>query len=114
MSTLSQFVGSSGAVKSVQSGAVYGLASSAGSGNDTKYADITITAVDPGKCLVMFTGGFANGASVAVYRNGDTTSFTLEVLYRLTSATNLRLHSALALSGTSNSFSGTWQVIEFY
>ena len=109
MSTLSQFSG--GGVKSVQEGYVSSLYSGsigvAGT-RDFAYLDITISSVNPSKCLVIFDGGFGDGVSGA--RKPSSASYTT-VTARLTSATTLRL-SVTNLT-TSATFCGQFQVIEF-
>ena len=96
MSTLSQFAGAR--IKSVQS--IYvanGTAFSTGTGEDAKYIDVTISAVNTSKSIFLPSGYASNH-----YGNSMTP--------RLTSSTNVRL-----TNGTSATAAlCRWQVVEFY
>lgn len=79
-------------IKSRQEGYLSAAATTAGSGEDNKYKDVAISAVDPAKALI--------GVSAC-----DLTVWAV----RLTSSTNLRFGTA----GGANSVTARWVVIEF-
>lgn len=108
MSTLSQFAG--GGVKSVQTGYVSTLASTSGvdGDQDRAYRDTTISSVNVSKSVVFFDGGFGSGVVGA--RNPNSAEFRVPTA-RLTSPTNLRLSSNVAV--TSSTFCGQWTVVEY-
>lgn len=95
-------------VKSIQSGYLSAYVSS-GSGEDRRYADVTIAAVNPDYCHVIVYGGCGN----AGYKNGQRGEGgqAWMVYGRLTSATNLRI------SCTEDNWYGymavQWWVIEY-
>ncbi|MBR0568357.1 hypothetical protein J5J83_19725 [Azoarcus sp. L1K30] len=98
-----------GSIKSVQTGIV-SAAMSSGAGQDTKYLDVTISAVDPAKCIVRFVGGIGDAAQNAMYKAGSGFS-AYEAFCRLTSSTNLRIH----LDASYGTYvHGQWKVEEFY
>lgn len=106
MSNLSDFLpaGGGGGLVGQQSDYLAPVVPNSGSGQDTRYYDITVSAVgDVNKCICWMDGGF--GAN-HVY----TTTATIPNL-RLTSATNLRISTGQP-SGTS-SLAGTWFIAEF-
>lgn len=105
MSTLSQFFGAN--VKSIQTGYVSTTSISSGSGQDTKYVDVTISSVNTAKCLLLFDGGFGLSLDATQQRFAGWLATP-----RLTSATNLRL--ALNYNGSPTNLAGQWQVVEFY
>lgn len=97
-----------GAIKSVQNGVV-SSAMSSGSGQDSKYLDVTISSVNPAKCVVRFTGGIGDNAQEASAKS--ISGWLYQPFVRLTSATNLRIH----FNGTYKSFvNGQWTVEEFH
>lgn len=98
-------------VKSVQSGYV-SAAAAAGSGEDVRYLDVPISAVDASKCLVLFVGGASDSTSNAVVKSSTTIARVVECLPRLTSSTNLRIAQPGWGIGTVY-ITGRWTVIEF-
>lgn len=100
-----------GGVKSVQTGYTSGASLSSGSGEDTRYRDITISAVaDITKCVVSFVGGGGPSDTAAAYKTDDSSaSYSYLIFPRLTSTTNLRLSSAIAVTNLL----GRWTVVEY-
>lgn len=87
-------------IQSIQTGYAPVTVGSSGSGEDTMYKDITITAVDTAKSVVLIQPSVDAGDNYA----------PLITSARLTSTTNLRLSKG---SGTSTYVSGRWTVIEY-
>jgi hypothetical protein len=109
MSTLSQFAPfAGGGLKSFQTGYIT-ASSTAGSGEDQTYTDVTISSSSTSKSIPGFYGAGINGNFTVAYYALDTgggyNSFI--VFPRLTSSTNLRLS---AIGATK--ISGRWQVAE--
>ena len=87
-----------GTVKSIQTGYAADTIAAAGSGEDTNYRDITITAVgSTAKCRIVWVVGEVGAALICTAR--------------LTSTTNLRV-SRNTTGGTMPA--GRWTVIEYY
>jgi hypothetical protein len=98
-------------IKSVQTGYLSGGSSlAAGSGEDARYIDITISSVNTSKCLIMFVGGRSDTTATAM--SEVSASNTYKCTARLTSSTNLRIASNLDTSSFSN-IAGRWQIIEY-
>ena len=109
MSTLSQFFG--GGIKSVQTGFTSGTAVSIGSGEDLRYRDITISSVNPAKCVVQFEGGMGNSLVEAMMVSGPSgATYAYKVTARLLNATTLRL---ACVSNTYSTIAGRWTITEF-
>lgn len=90
-------------IKSIQTGYASSTAPSSGSGEDTKYLDVTISAVTAAKSVVMFEGGAGPSASAAM-----SYASTNKCTYRLTSSTNLRISNF-----SQTAIVGRWQVVEY-
>jgi hypothetical protein len=87
-------------IASVQRGTFLGNASSSGSGFDRYYEDVTITAVNLNKSMLIYSG----------CADGSNPPFPNAVLLgRFTSSTNIRFSTVT----TSRYFAFTWQVVEF-
>lgn len=103
MSTLSQFFGGGG-VKSVQVGYSFTASPSTGSGQDTRYLDVAISAVVVAKSMVILTRGGAFPNESASWEGA-----AFDASARLVNSTTLRIHCAAAQSALS----ANWQVVEF-
>lgn len=109
MSFFSELFGGGGGTKSIQSGFVSTTSlANGGGGEDNSYTDVTISSVDPSKCVVLFEGGAAGTSANAILKSGGTASYI--VTPHLTSSTNLRLGTAIA---SQTHLVGRWQVLEF-
>lgn len=106
MSTFTQFTG--GGLKSYQTGHVSSTSASSGTGEDARFVDVTISAVDTAKAFVYFVGGFSNGPNNTTLKSGPTAVY--EATARLTSSTNLRISTHVA---APTHMEGRWQVLEF-
>jgi len=101
----------SGVVKRVLSGyvetteALYGYAL-----EDRRYVDITISAVDPDKCIVSCIGTAA-GTHSGGYIFWTTSVPTYIVSARLTGPTTLRVHVGRSNAGC---ILAHWKIVEFY
>lgn len=102
---------SGGGVEAVQTGYTSGGSLSSGAGEDTRYRDITISAVaDITKCVVSFVGGGGSSDTAAAYKTDHTSGGVSFLCFpRLTSTTNLRLSSAIAVTNML----GRWTVVEY-
>lgn len=101
-----------GGVKSVQTGYTSGTGLSSGSGEDTRYRDITISAVaDITKCAVSFVGSGGNSAAESTQISNIGSSI-FWVSARLTSTTNLRVAMSSNPGGTPY-IAGRWAVVEY-
>lgn len=102
-------------IKSIQTDAVATSSISTGTGEDTRFIDVTISAVTTAKCVVLFEGGWNNNGTVDIAASyirwsGTGASFNIGLCTaRLTSTTNLRISTRLPCT----SMAGRWQVIEF-
>lgn len=93
-------------IKNVQTGYVTSTPT-ASSGEDTRYIDITISAVaDTTKAVVSFEGGAGENATQTFYKSGGTSAY--DVTTRFTSATNIRV----ATTVSANRIAGRWTVVE--
>ena len=107
MSTLSQFAPfAGGGLKSYQTG-YFSTTSSAGSGEDGRYVDVTVSAVTVAKTIPNFIGSQSPGGS-AVYFNGVDYGVA-QVLPRMISTTVLRCASPAVLT---TSMVGRWYIAE--
>lgn len=99
MSTLTQFMssGSSGGVKSIQSGFYNNNNGLIGSGEDLYYRDVTISSVVVAKCVVMIQSN--------IYGNQPTLHTG-----RLIGSTTLRL----SRNADYSIIMGRWTVIEYF
>jgi deoxyxylulose-5-phosphate synthase len=89
-------------IKSIQTGFVNGSTGAAtGSGETTRYRDVTVTSVTTAKCAVLVAGQVGESDGVT-YNGNPTTAY-------LTSTTNLRVCSPTS----ANNFKVRWTVIEF-
>lgn len=91
----------SGRVKSIQTGYFGGSALSSGAAEDTRYMDVSITAVDAAKSVAL-VNGISGGVN---YGTGSGL-----VTARLTSSTNVRLSTPANVSFIY----ARWTVVEFY
>ena len=111
MSLFSELFGVGGGLKSVQGGYASGtaaLGSTASGDQDSRYVDVTISAVDVAKAVPLVRGGWGASSSAAGLQSGSTASSV--PFARLTSATNLRLSTPL---GANNAYAIQWTVVEF-
>ena len=106
----------SGNVKSIQRGQLLSYGTTAGPVNgpvdEKRYRDIAISPVNISKCVIFTEIGFAGDSILAscVARSGSNNESVYRGLAKLTSPTNLRIHSA-----SSSSFvHGSWTVVEYY
>lgn len=107
MSLFSELFGGGG-VKSIQSGFISSTSLSTGTGEDVKHVNVTVSAVDPAKSLVLFSGGFAGAIDGAQQTSGGSSAFS--ATQRLTSATNLRVSVA---SSFPTALVGRWTILEY-
>jgi len=113
MSTLTQFlpVSVGGGLKSFQTGYV-GVTPSTGSGEDTRFTDVTISSVNTAKAIPGFFGSMVSTGNIeALYSWDGTSASAAIVMPRLTSGTNLRLSANHSYAATFR-LSGRWQVAE--
>jgi hypothetical protein len=112
MSSLSQFAPfAGGGLKSYQTGYVSATPSD-GSGEDTKFFDVTVSSVSTSKTMCSFAGSGSTSSSraMAYYsQNGAETQAILSA--RMTSSTNLRLATSL-LGAAPTVMTGRWQIAE--
>lgn len=102
---LSSLFPAQSSIKSIQSG-LFGTASpSIGAAEDSRYVDITISAVNPSKCVLTLWGGAGDGTDVAWSRGGNGYTCTM----RLINATTLRISSPTVRS----TLVGRWTVVEY-
>ena len=114
MSNLTQFAPfAGGGLKSFQTGYI-GIGASGGSGEDTCFTDVTISAVTVAKSIAGFYGACSNNGFTQAFYALDTSSGAASgiVFPRLTSTTNIRLSSNTPFAGASSRLSGRWQVAE--
>ncbi len=98
-------------IKSIQTGYINVLmaAMSSGSGEDTRYVDVTIAAVTISKSKVTFVGSAGNNGGEGKISNASS-GVTMWVTARLINSTTLRLSVATTnLSGIL----GRWTVEEY-
>lgn len=95
-------------IKSIQSGWVNTGSLSTGTGEEGRYVDITIAAVNAAKAIICFQGAGSDGLVVnaTVYSDGNTTFVTK----RLVNSTTLRL--MIATTG-ADFLVGRWSVVEY-
>jgi hypothetical protein len=112
MSSLSQFAPfAGGGLKSYQTGYVSATPSD-GSGEDTKFFDVTVSSVSTSKTMCSFAGSGStlSGRAMAYYsQNGAEAQAILSA--RMTSNTNLRLATSL-FSFVPTVMTGRWQLAE--
>ena len=107
MSLLSQFLPSTGGLKSFQTGFV-SVASSEGSGEDLLFTEVTLSPVVASKTVTGFQGSGGTSTSAALYSSISVENTGI-VTARMTSSTNLRL----AVSQSVAAFiRGRWQAAE--
>jgi hypothetical protein len=117
MSTLSQFAPfAGGGLKSFQTGYIgTGAAPGSGSGEDTKFQDVTISAVTVAKSIPGAYGNAGVGGTIRAGYQPASSSYSAILLPRLTSTTNLRLavnwDPGAPFSADTN-LSARWQVAE--
>ena len=97
------------AVQSVQEGYIDVTSLSTGSGEDTRYKDITISAVDTAKCVCRFVGTMASSSANARYYNYNMAPAQHIPTAKLTSTINLRI----GCSTTDAYIAGRWVVVEY-
>lgn len=93
-----------------QTGYVSTSGTSVGTGEDTRFLDVTIAAVSAiGNCELHFVGGAAGSSGNEMLANdGDQNSPTYKCTARLTSTTNLRIAAPANVAW----FQGRWQVVD--
>jgi len=117
MSNLSQFAPfAGGGLKSFQTGYAATSSASSGSGEDTRFLDVTISSVSTSKAIPCMFGSAmrADIANAAAYTLAGTIALGI-VMPRLTSSTNLRLSVTTdfgAPGSTTTAILGRWQVAE--
>jgi len=109
MTTVSELFPQS-AIKSIQEGVLVGATNLSGSGEDKKYHDITISAVDTSKSIAFFEGSTSSTLYPGLYYGNSTYAIGV-VQARLTSSTNLRLSTASGSNMTT--ITGRWKVVEY-
>jgi hypothetical protein len=115
MSTLSQFAPfAGGGLKSFQTGYVVANTASSGSGEDTRFTNVTISSVSTTKAIPAAYGSGVRNIynGIATYTIGGVNAILLP---RLTSGTNLRIscnYDVGAAFGENTSISARWQVAE--
>lgn len=103
--------GGGSVIKSIQSGYISATSLTAGTGEDLRYTDVTIAAVDQSKVIsVTFDGGLGGGASSASAKSGTTEAASVSV--RLTSSTNLRISAMSTLGYSTPAIVGRWRIVE--
>ena len=111
MTTLSELFPQS-AIASIQTGFVDSDFLSTGSGETTRYLDVTVSAVVAANCRIYFDGTANSNAFYNQSYFGATTASNFAVTATLTSTTNLRL--ACSNSGTvAANISGRWTIVEY-
>jgi hypothetical protein len=110
MSSLSQFAPfASGGLKSYQTGYVSATPSD-GSGEDTKFFDVTVSSVSTSKTMCSFAGSGSTLSSRAMaYYSGAEIQAILSA--RMTSSTNLRLATGYN-NAAPTVMTGRWQIAE--
>lgn len=101
-----------GVIKSIQTHAVVGATGlQTGTGEDLRYKDVTISAVDTTRALIILHGG---GADYLV-SNGTTNVPTYQpVLLRFTSSTTVRLSAPHQSASSANRIDARFTVVEFW
>lgn len=110
--SLRELLAGGGGVKSIQTGWVEAIRSgTTGTANqqDTSYLDVTISAVDPNKCVVFHDLGFATPIATARLKASSTSVFA--VSGRVFNSTTVRLSAVN--DSASNLFAGRWTVVEY-
>lgn len=100
----------SGNVKSIQRGQLLGVSTSSGSAGESSYRDITISPVNISKCVIFTEIGFGSAANKSTFTSGI--DAVCRGLAKLTSSTNLRIHSSFGSSAYS--VHGSWTIVEYY
>lgn len=104
----------SGNVKSIQRGQLLSASTQGGTNYEKSYVDIAISPVNISKCVIFTEVGFSSDTSHAacVAKSGSNYMDVFRGLAKLTSPTNLRVHSTF---GTSSYFvHGSWTIVEYY
>lgn len=101
------------ALRSLQGGYLNSTTLNSGSGEDVRFVDVTISAVDTAKSLCLFEGGGGTGTGSGAegasrWKSGSTGVQGLTV--RLINSTTLRVSS---VSTFPERFNGRWTVVEF-
>lgn len=101
-----------GVIKSIQTHAVVGATGlQTGTGEDLRYKDVTISAVDTTRAIIILHGG---GADYLV-NNGTTSVNTFApVLLRFTSAANVRIACANSAASSADRIDARFTVVEFW
>lgn len=106
--SMRELLAGGGGVKSIQTGYVLSpQLTSAGSGEDARSFDVTISAVNTAKSIVIFDGVASNSAGER-YNAGSNLSYLPTA--RLTSATNLRFGNS---ANATTYICGRWTVVEY-
>ena len=99
-------------IESIQTGYLSGNVVSNGTGEDAHYCDVTISAVDITKCVILDDDlSYAGSANNADILNGADTERGFNAHGRLTSSTNMRVSSTSAVNGFL--MYGRYTIIEF-
>lgn len=115
--SLREMLAGGGGVKSIQEGFVSTTTVATGTAPQTRYVDITISAVVPAKCVVTFTGGFGvDGAQTSPVPFNQTpysssSGYISKAAAKVISATVLRIFTP-ATSATIG-LVGQWTVVEY-
>lgn len=94
-------------IKSIQTGYVNTGTVSTGTGEETRYLDVTISAVNPAKAVIEFIGGSGNNASNSMNYNGAN---SFKCTTRFVNATTLRI---MTLNTATTTIVGRWTVVEY-
>ena len=111
MSNLTQFAPfAGGGIKSIQTGYIFATPT-AGSNEDGRFFDVTISSVNTAKAVPDFFGSGQNtGSQIAYYSTDGASGIEFQILIpRFTSSTNLRIATPGAATAR---MTGRWYVVE--
>jgi hypothetical protein len=97
-------------LKSIQTGFIDNQASTSGADEYANYHEITISSVDPNKCIPIIQGGVGTAADQGMLMSGAS-SVSAAVTATVTDATTLKVGSPVTGMDT---FQFRWYVIEFH
>ena len=108
--SLREALAGGGGVKSIQTGYV-SVAPVSGTAEDSRYTDITISAVDASKCAVSFEGGLNGGTNTPAnsFLRASNANNAWGCTGRVLNSTTLRIASP----ATGGTIAGRWQVVEY-
>lgn len=116
MSTLSQFAGGGGAIKSIQRGYASTGTVQLGMGQDTRYIDVAISEVNTSKSMIIWEGGAGYGpspnAALSKALSKTSSEFSVLVSIRFINSTTIRISTEQSIANYSHVFA-SWQVVEF-